>query len=221
MTTNYLSPIFLSLQITLIASIFIIFLGITIGYFMGKHKFYGKTILEIIFLLPIVLPPAVIGFILLMLLGNTSIFYPVINFIFNGPIIFTKTAAIIAAIVVAFPIMYQSAKVAFSQVDKNLEESARLDGASELQVFFKITLPLSLPTLITGAVLSIARAFGEFGVTIMIAGNIPDKTQTMSTAIYTAMSINNLRVVWIYVIIMSMVSVLFIILIQKINKRID
>lgn len=211
---NFFSTITLSIEIACIAGFFAIVLGTICGYVMNKYQFKGKFILELIFLLPIVLPPSVVGFILLIALGKNSFLYPVIEFMFNGPIIFTKFAGIIAATIVAFPLMYQAAKSGFSQVDNNIEDAARVDGASESRVFAKVTLPLAFPVLIGGAILSVARALGEFGATLMVAGNIPGKTQTLPTAIYMAMSVNDRHTAWMYVWIMISISVGFLLILQ-------
>lgn len=211
---NFFSTITLSIEIACIAGFFAIVLGTICGYVMNRYQFKGKFILELIFLLPIVLPPSVVGFILLIALGKNSLLYPVIEFMFNGPIIFTKFAAMIAATIVAFPLMYQAAKSGFSQVDNNIEDAARVDGANERRVFVKVTLPLAFPVLIGGAILSVARALGEFGATLMVAGNIPGKTQTLPTAIYMAMSVNDRHTAWMYVGIMISISVGFLLILQ-------
>lgn len=210
MITNYFSPILLSLQVAGWASIFAIILGVGAGYWMRKSTFPGKFFVELLFLLPIVLPPTVVGFILLIILGSNS---------FLSAFIFTKEAAIIAATVVAFPMMFQGAKAGFSHIDADIEDAARVDGANEWRVFRHITIPLALPTLLSGAILSIARALGEFGATLMIAGNIPGRTQTLPIAIYTAMNTNNQKLAWVYVTIILLISIVFLFLIQIISKK--
>lgn len=216
---NQLSTITLSIEIACIAGCIAIVLGTLCGYLMNKYQFKGKFFLELLFLLPIVLPPSVVGFILLILLGKNSVISPIIEFIFQSPIIFTKYAAIIAASVVAFPLMYQAAKSGFSQVDNEIEDAARVDGASEKKVFLKVTLPMAIQVLVGGAILSIARAFGEFGATLMVAGNIPGKTQTIPTAIYMAMSMNDRGTAWYYVIIMIFISSSFLILLELTKNK--
>lgn len=119
---------------------------------------------------------------------------------------FTPFAAVIASTIVAFPLMYQTVKIGFQSVDKGIEEAARVDGANELNVFLLVTLPLSTRSIITGLILSFARALGEFGATFMFAGNIPGKTQTAPTAIYIAMESGNMKLAWLLVISMIIIS---------------
>lgn len=214
-----ISPLIVSLQITIVAGTIAIILGTVCGYFMQKQKFRGKSSVELLFMMPIVLPPSVIGFILLILIGKNGPFSQLIDIIFGGPIIFTKTAAIIASTIVAFPLMYQAAKSGFSSVESNIKEAARLDGANEVQVFSKISFPLASNILISGAILAVARAFGEFGATLMVAGNIPGKTQTLPTAIYMEMASNDRTSAWLYVSIMIFISIFFISIIRKYDKR--
>ena len=152
---------------------------------MSRKNFFGKDALEALLLLPLVLPPSVLGFMLLMLLGKNGFIGSFLND-YGINIIFTQIAAVIAATIVAFPLMYQNAKGAFSQIDTNLESAARTLGAGELKVFGTISLPLAFPGLMAGFVLAFTRGLGEFGATMMVAGNIPGRTQTIPLAIYFA-----------------------------------
>ncbi len=220
MSNQFISPLLVSLQIALIAGVIAITIGIICAYYMNKYTFKAQFILEIFFLLPIVLPPSVIGFLLLVSVGVNSPIYPLVEIIFGQNVIFTKTAAILAASIVAFPIMYQAAKIAFENIDNEVVEAARLDQATSSQIFWQIILPLSKPALLSGAILSFARAFGEFGATLMVAGNIPGKTQTLPIAIYNAMALNDRHLAGIYVGIMISTSVLFLVLTKKLaNKK--
>lgn len=209
MSNQIIAPLLVSLQVALVAGIIAIVSGTIIAYFMNKVEFKLKPLCELIFLLPIVLPPSVIGFLLLIGIGSSSPIYPIINGIFGHSIIFTKTAAIIASSIVAFPIMYQGAKIAFNNIDEDVIEAAILDKANKFEIFKQIMLPLSKFGLGTGAVLAFARAFGEFGATMMVAGNIPGKTQTLPIAIYMAMSINDRSLAGTYVVVMIITSVVF------------
>jgi molybdate transport system permease protein len=141
------------------------------------------VVLETLLLLPIVLPPTVIGFLLIFFFGRNSPVGIIIEKFFQYSIMFTPSAAIIASTVVAFPLMYQSAKLGFESVDQALEDASRVDGATEIKVFFLVSLPLSLPSIVIGFIMSFARALGEFGATLMFAGNIPGKTQPAPPAI--------------------------------------
>ncbi|GAA3318950.1 hypothetical protein GCM10020331_023860 [Ectobacillus funiculus] len=176
MFKEFWEPIQLSLEISLVSGITVFFiLGTFISWLMVKSPFRGKIIIETMIMLPLVLPPSVIGFLLIIIFGKNSWLGEAIVFLFKQPIIFTWWAAMIASTVVAFPLMYMSAKTGFQNVDSDIEEAAAVDGANTLKVFLYISLPLASRSLLTGGILSFARALGEFGATLMFAGNIPGK----------------------------------------------
>lgn len=156
-----------------------------------KYEFKGKDIIETIFLLPMTLPPSVVGYGLLILIGKRGLVGKFFLDNFNYQLIFTWVAATIAAAIVSFPLMYQQSKSAFLEVDRSLEEAATSLGANDFQVFVRITLPLALRGILSGVVLTFARSLGEFGATIMVAGNIPGKTQNIPLAIYLAVETGN------------------------------
>jgi molybdate transport system permease protein len=131
-----------------------------------------------------------------------------IEWIFNQPVMFTWWAAVIASTVVAFPLMYQSTRTGFEMIDEDIEDAARVDGANEFKLFIFISIPLALKTIISGTILSFARALGEFGATLMFAGNIPGKTQTIPTAIYVAIDSGNMELAWLWVISIIVISFL-------------
>ncbi|EFM10202.1 molybdate ABC transporter, inner membrane subunit [Paenibacillus curdlanolyticus YK9] len=206
------SPIRLSLQVTVLASAVVIILGIAIAYWMSKSKLRGKVIIETFFMLPLVLPPTVVGFLLLVLLGRRSWAGRFFEWLFNAPIIFSWWAAVIAAVVVSFPLVYQTMKAGFDSVDRSLEDSARSSGASEWQVLRYISLPLASRSVRTAYILGFARGLGEFGATLMIAGNIPGRTQTVPTAIYVAVDSGDSTTAWVLTgctVIISFVLLLF------------
>ena len=174
--------------------------------FLLESTFKGKAILETILMLPMVLPPTVIGFFLIVIFGKNSMAGQAIEWLFKQPIIFTWWAAVIASIVVAFPLMYQSAKSGFQGINPDIEEAARVDGANEWRIFLFISIPLASKALISGSILSFARALGEFGATLMFAGNIPGKTQTIPTAIYIAIDSGNMKMAWLWVISIVIIS---------------
>lgn len=181
-----LEPILLSLKVAIAAVVVVFFVGLAIARTMARKEFFGKNALESLIVLPMVLPPTVLGYGLLILLGKRG---PIGRFLletFDLQLVFTWWAAVIASAVVSFPLMYQSAKAAFAGVDLSLEQAARTLGANELRIFLTITLPLAWPGILAGLVLSFARALGEFGATLMVAGNIPGQTQTIPLAIYFA-----------------------------------
>jgi molybdate transport system permease protein len=206
MNSNFWSPILLSLQTAAVALFIVVVVGILMAKWMSRKKFKGKVLFETILLLPLVLPPTVVGFLLIILLGRNSIIGSAIERLFGHPIMFTWPAAVIASAIVAFPMMYQSAKTGFLSVDMRAEEAARVDGASEWKVFLLITLPLSAKALVAGVILSFARALGEFGATLMFAGNLPGKTQTIPTAIYVAFESGNMEAAWLWVTVIIVIS---------------
>ncbi len=177
-------PLLISLKVALSATFITFCLGVPTAYFMASYKGRGQTLLDSALLLPLVLPPTVIGFLLLWLLGNQG---PLHNGLPAFPnIVFTPWAAIVTAVVVAFPLMYRTGRAAFSQIDPQLSKVARTLGASEWKVFSQVAVPLAMPGLISGTLLTFARSLGEFGATLMLAGNIPGKTQTLPMAVYFA-----------------------------------
>lgn len=196
-----LSPLIISIKTASLATVITFVLGIyAVRYIKRVKKYQG--IIDGIITLPLVLPPTVVGFFLLLLLGKNSFIGQFLN-IFDINIIFSWPATVITATVVSFPLMYRTTRAAFEQVDRDLIAAARTLGASEERIFWKIILPLTKPSIIAGTILSFARALGEFGATIMLAGNIPGKTQTMATAIYSAVQANDQEsaFIWAFIII--------------------
>jgi len=199
-------PVWLSLKIAFASLFFVLIVGVTLAYVMRRWDFPGKVALEAVFSLPLVLPPVVTGFILLVLIGKQGPVGRFLEAFFGVQLIFTPYAAVLAGAVVAFPLMYQSTKAAFQSIDPKLEDAARILGAGEWRVFWTITLPLAFHGVVAGTVLSFARALGEFGATIMVAGNIPGKTQTIPLAIYFAAESNDMSQAGLYVLIISLIT---------------
>lgn len=157
-------------------------------------------------MLPLVLPPTVVGFLLLVMLGRRSWIGEWIEWLFSAPIVFSWWAAVVASIVVSFPLVYQTVKLGFASVDRNLEDAARSIGANEWQVFRYVTLPLAFPSIVSAYILGFARGLGEFGATLMIAGNIPGRTQTIPTAIYVAVDSGNTTMAWAWTCAIIVIS---------------
>lgn len=178
-------PLFLSLKVAGISIIFVFITGVLLARFLARREFVGKNVIESIFLLPMVLPPTVVGFGLLIIFGKNGFIGQWLEK-FDIQLIFDWKGAVLASIVVSFPLMYQSASAAFKTIDDRLEKAALTMGASKLRVFFTVTLPLVWPGLLAGLVLAFARALGEFGATLMLAGYIPGKTDTIPLVIYFA-----------------------------------
>ncbi len=180
-----LKPIALSLRVAFIATFFSLVLGVYFARLLTKKQFLGKNVAEVLITLPIILPPSVTGYLLLLTFGRRGV---IGRWLYSLGIqfVFSWTGAVLAACVVSLPLMYQSVKAAFLNVDPIYEKAGRTLGASESRIFWTITLPLAWPGIVSGLVLSFARSLGEFGATLMIAGNIPGKTQTIPLAIYFA-----------------------------------
>lgn len=206
MNELFISPVLLSLKVSIVTLCIVFITGTLLAKFMAFNNFRGKVAAETFLLLPLVLPPTVVGFLLIVIFGNTSPVGRWIAAMFNHPIMFSWYAAVIASTVVALPLMYQSAKTGFTEIDQSIQDAARVDGAGEWSVFFRVTMPLAYKSLITGGILSFARALGEFGATLMFAGNIPGKTQTMSTAIYMSIESGNMDLAWMLVGTMIIIS---------------
>ena len=179
-------PIILSLKVAFLATIIAFFLGVFFAYLLTKKNVPGKNIWETILILPMILPPSIVGYLLLKVFGRRGPIGAFLLDTFGIQVVFTWIACVIAACVVALPLMYQNAKGAFQSVDHNYELAAKTLGSSPFKVFRTVTLPLSGPGIVSGIVLTFARAMGEFGATLMLAGNIPGKTQTIPTSIYYA-----------------------------------
>lgn len=212
------SPIFLSLRTAIIAVIAVIILGLPLARLMARREFPGKDLVESAITLPMVLPPSVIGYGLLMLIGKNGLLGHILASL-EITIIFTWWAAVLAATVVAFPLMYQSAKAAFKSVDENYERAARTLGANEVRIFLTVTLPLAWPGILAGVVLSFARALGEFGATLMVAGNIPGQTSTIPVAIFFAVDAGDDATAQTLVAIVTIFSFLVIFWVNRWAKK--
>ena len=177
-----LHPFFLSLQVTAVATLLILVIGLGLAWLLARRQFPGHTLVETVITLPLVLPPSVVGYYLLVALGRGS---PVVEWL-GIRLLFTWPAATVASAVVGLPLMVQAARAAIASVDPNLENAARTLGSPEPEVFWRVTLPLARRGILAGLILGATRALGEFGATLMIAGNIPGRTQTLPLAIYDA-----------------------------------
>lgn len=175
-------PFLLSLQVTVMATVIIFVVGLGFALLLARTRFLGQTVLESVINLPLVLPPSVVGYYLLLALGRGS---PVVEWL-GWRVLFTWQAAAIASAVVGLPLMVQAARAAIANVNPTLENAARTLGSPEWEVLWRVTLPLARRGILAGLVLGSARALGEFGATLMVAGNIPGRTQTLPLAIYDA-----------------------------------
>lgn len=199
-------PIILSLKVAVIAVLIDFVFGMAVARFMARREFVGKNLAESLIILPMVLPPTVLGYGLLIFFGKRGPLGQFLMDCFGFQLIFTWWAAALASAIVSFPLMYQSAKAAFSSVDLSLEKAARTLGTGEIRIFLTITLPLAWPGILAGLVLAFARALGEFGATLMVAGNIPGKTQTIPLAIYSAVESGETELAQRLVLIITVLS---------------
>ena len=183
-----LEPVILSLKVASIATVFAFILGILFAYFLTKKRIPGKSVWETLIILPMVLPPSIVGYLLLKVFGKRGPIGAFLLDTFGIQIVFTWVACVIAACVVALPMMYQNAKAALQSVDETYELAAHTLGSGEWKTFWTVLFPLARPGIISGITLTFARAMGEFGATLMLAGNIEGQTQTIPTAIYYAVA---------------------------------
>lgn len=180
------TALLLSLKVAGWATAINLVLGIAVGYALARLRFPGRDVLDTLLTLPMVMPPTVLGYYLLVLMGRRSWLGAWLYDNFGINMIFTWQGAVIAAAIVAFPLVFKPARAAFEAVDGQLEQAARVLGIGEIGIFFRVTLPLAWRGILAGVLLAFARALGEFGATLMVAGSIPGKTQTLSIAVYEA-----------------------------------
>jgi molybdate transport system permease protein len=206
-----LSPLWISLKTAAVSTLITFLLGILAAWFVANSKSRFKGLLDGIFTLPLVLPPTVLGFFLLLLFGKNG---PIgrILFALGTTVIFTWPAAVISATIVAFPLMYKTVRASFEHIDRDIVNAARTLGVSERRVFWSVVVPIARPGIAAGTILAFARALGEFGATLMIAGNIPGKTQTIPVAIYFAVEGGEMgkALTWVLLILgISLSSIVF------------
>ena len=212
-------PLWLSLRVAALATLVSLALGLWIAYVLANRKFRGKELLDAVVTLPLVLPPTVLGFYLLVTLGRTSPLGHFYEYLFGAPLVFTWQAAVVASMFHAIPLLVKSARAAFETVDRSYEKAARNLGASDWRVFWRVTLPLSRRAVIAASVLAFARALGDFGATLMIAGDIPGRTQTASIAIYDAVESGNTLVARVLVLVLSAVAIVIVYAANRLQQR--
>jgi len=200
-----LSPLWISLKISITATSITFFLGLAAAWFVLGYRGRLKGFIDGIFTLPMVLPPTVVGFFLLLFLGRNGPIGKLLSQ-FGTSLIFTWWAAVVAAAVVSFPLMYKTTRGAFEQIDENIVNAARTLGVSEWKVFWKVTVPLAGPGIVAGTILAFARALGEFGATLMVAGNMPGRTQTIPVAIFFAVEGGDMQTAYIWVLLIFTIS---------------
>jgi molybdate transport system permease protein len=202
------SPLWISLKVSFAATAICIIFGIPIAHWVSKNR-KPNAFSQSLITFPLILPPTVLGYFLLVLLGRNGVIGQTYEHIFHSPIVFTWQAAAIAAAIASMPLLITQARVAFENVDRDIQDSARVFGATELQIFAHITLPMARGGVIAGIALAFARAMGDFGATLMVAGSIPGQTRTMPIAIYEALQTGDNHTVIVFVMIASLITFAF------------
>ncbi|MDA1215389.1 MAG: molybdate ABC transporter permease subunit [Chloroflexi bacterium] len=196
----------LSLQIASVSTVLAIIIGVPVALLLARFRFRGRGIISALVLVPMLLPPSVMGFYLLQLVGRQSPVGSVLESMFGFSLVFHWSGAVLAAFVASTPFLIRTAQAGFESVDPRYEEAARTLGRSDLAIFWTVTMPLAWKTLLAGVALALARAMGEFGATLMVAGNIPGRTQTMSIAIYDAVQANRLNDAHVLALTLTLVT---------------
>ncbi len=197
-------PLWLSLRVAALATIIVVALGTLCAYMLSHKQFRGKNFVDSVITLPLVLPPTVLGYYLLVVVGRASPLGHLYESITGAPLVFTWQAAVMAAVIHSAPIYIKAARAVLESVDYRFEWAAQSLGASEWRTFWRVTLPLARRGLTSLGTLTFARSLGDFGVTIMVAGNIPGRTQTLSVAIYDAVESGNGHVARVLVLVVSL-----------------
>jgi len=205
--SSVLIPLLLTLKVAVCATVIACALGIGAGYGLARTRMPGRDTADALLILPLVLPPTVLGYYLLVAFGRSSAFGAWLEGTLGVHLVFTWEGAALAAAIVAFPLVFKASRAAFEAVDPTLEKAGRALGYNGWTVFARVTLPLAWRGVIAGAMLAFARAMGEFGATLMIAGNIPGRTQTVSIAIYEAVNAGDDTLAGALVVIVSLVCV--------------
>ena len=218
MSDGVLVPLLLTLKVAGWATLVALVMGVLAGYALARGRFPGRETLDAVFTLPMVLPPTVLGYYLLVLLGRKGVLGEWLHETFGITLIFTWQGAVIAAAIVAFPLVFKAARAAFESVDPNLGKAARSLGYTEPKVFLRVTLPLAWPGILAGTMLAFARAMGEFGATLMVAGSLPGRTQTLSIAIYEAVAAGEDATAHFLVVVSSLICILVLVASSKLLR---
>ncbi len=205
---GFVTPLLLTLKVAGLATAASFVLGVAAAYILAKGRFPGRDFLDAVFTLPMVMPPTVLGYYLLVLIGRRGVLGEWLRESFGITLMFTWKGAVLAAAVVAFPLVFKSARAALEGVGEEFENAARTLGKGELAVFLRVSLPLAFRGVLAGTMLAFARALGEFGATLMVAGNLPGKTQTLSLAVYSAVQAGNDALANSLVLVISLVCVI-------------
>ena len=214
-----LAPLLLSLRVAGLATLIALVIGLPLAWALARLRFPGRDLVSVLVLLPMVLPPTVLGYYLLLLIGRSGPIGQLAEAVGFGRIVFTPAAAVIASIVAALPFLVRAAQGGFEQADGVYEEAARTLGRREIAIFLTIAVPLAWRSIVAGLALAFARAMGEFGATLMVAGNIPGRTQTASIAIYDAVQAFRLAEAHRLAFILSLVTGAILVLLTRLGRR--
>jgi len=213
-----LFPLYLTVKVSLVATVFTASAGLVLAWVLAKKEFFGKTVLDVLIMQPLVIPPTVLGYYLLSTFGTGSPIGRFFENVFGMQIVFTWKGAVLASIVSSLPLFVKPAKAAIEGVGNDLENAARLLGKTELYIFRTITLPIAWRGIMAGVVMAFARATGEFGATLMVAGNIPGRTQTLPIAIYDAVQSGDTYTANVLVGIITLFSFLVLYIAERFTK---
>ena len=212
-------PLWLSLEVATAATLISLALGLWIAWLLANRDFAGKSAVDVISTLPLALPPTVLGYYLLVVIGRSSWIGRVWEAVAGSPLVFTWRAAVIASTLHAIPLLIKSSRAALESVDIACERAARSLGASEWRLFWRVSLPLARRPIAAATVLAFARSLGDFGATLMIAGDIPGRTQTAAIAIYDAVDSGNTLTARVLVIVISILTASIVLLANRLEKR--
>src|SRR5579863_5560834 len=212
-------PLWLSLRVASISTVAALGAGLWIAYILANRDFRGKSAVDAAVTLPLVLPPTVLGYYLLVLLGRSSLLGRLWEEVFGSPLVFTWKAAVVAALFHSLPLLVKSSRAALESIDRSCERAARTLGASEWKLFWRVTLPLAQRSILAAAALAFARSLGEFGATLMIAGNIPGRTQTIAVAIYDAQESGNSTLALTLVLVISAIALAIMTIASRLENR--
>lgn len=211
-------PLWLSLRVAIVATLLAILVGLGVAYLLANRNFRGKDWVDAAITLPLALPPTVLGYYLLVVIGRDSWPGRAWEAVFGEPLVFTWKAAVVAAFLHAAPLLIKSARAAFESLDHSFERAARTLGAPEWLIFARVSLPLAGRQILAASALAFARALGDFGITIMIAGNIPGRTQTLAVAVYDAVESGNGQLARTLVLVVSAVAILVSFLVNRLSS---
>ncbi|MGE4298475.1 MAG: molybdate ABC transporter permease subunit [Desulfovibrionaceae bacterium] len=212
------TPLALTLKVAGLATLAALVSGLAAAYVLSRWRFPGRDVLDAVCTLPLVMPPTVLGYYLLVLIGRRGVFGQWLQATFGITLMFTWQGAVIAATVVAFPLVFKSARAALEGVGRQYEDAARTLGQGEWAVFLRVSLPLAFRGVLAGTMLAFARAMGEFGATLMVAGNLPGRTQTLSLAVYSAVQAGKDDLANILVLVISVVCVAILVLTSRLLR---